>query len=496
MRVLVIGAGFGGLSAAAHLVGAGHEVTVIEREDRPGGRAGVVRSDGFTLETGPTVLTMPHLVEQTFAAAGRDMAQYVTLEPVDPMYRAVFDDGSVLTVRAGRDAMREEIRTFASAREAGAFGEFCDWVTELFNVEMPHFIDRNYDSVSDLIRPWRAVYDLMRLGGFGRLDDKVASFFDDERLRRVYSFQSMYAGLSPHEALALYSVITYMDMVGGVYAARGGMAAIATGLSRALRDAGATMRFGTSVTRVLRRGDGGAVGVELATGERVVADAVVCNADLPVAYRTLLGGVEAPRVVRRGRSSPSCVLWVAGVRGTQPDGAARHNIHFGTEWDEAFTALIRRGTRMRDPSIMVGCASIDDPSLAPEGCSTVYALEPVPNLDGRIDWSRHGARIRDELRARVASLGYATDDVVVERWFDPLDWEAAGLERGTPFSLAHTFRQTGPFRPNNLDRRVPGMFFVGASTLPGVGVPMVLVSGRLTAARVEEYARETAVLRW
>jgi phytoene desaturase len=151
---------------------------------------------------------------------------------------------------------------------------------------------------------------------------------------------------------------------------------------------------------------------------------------------------------------------------------------------------------MRDPSIMVGCASVDDPTLAPDGGTTIYALEPVPNLDGKIDWSRHGTRIRDELRGRVAALGYATDDVVVERWFDPLDWEAAGLERGTPFSLAHTFRQTGPFRPSNVDRRVPGLFFVGASTLPGVGVPMVLVSGRLTAARVDEYARDTAVLRW
>ncbi|MEY2959075.1 MAG: phytoene dehydrogenase [Actinomycetota bacterium] len=496
MRVIVIGAGFGGLSAAAHLVGAGHEVTVVEREDRPGGRAGVVRADGFALETGPTVLTMPNLVEATFAAAGRDMSQYVTLTPVDPMYRAVFADGSELTVRAGRDAMREEIRTFASAREAGAFGEFCDWVTDLFNVEMPNFIDRNYDSVLDVVRPWRAMYDLVRLGGFGRLDGKVASFFADERLRRVFSFQSLYAGVSPHEALALYSVITYMDMVGGVYAARGGMSAIATGLARAVRDAGATMRFGTSVSRVLRRGDGGVVGVELATGERFTADAVVCNADLPVAYRTLLGDLEAPRIVRRGRSSPSCVLWVAGVRGGHPDGVARHNVHFGDEWEESFASLIRRGTRMRDPSFMVGCASVDDPTLAPEGCSTVYALEPVPNLDGRIDWSRHGERIRAELRNRVASLGYATDDVVVERWFDPLDWEAAGLQRGTPFALAHTFRQTGPFRPANLDRRVPGLFFVGASTLPGVGVPMVLVSGRLTAERVEAYAKETAVLRW
>lgn len=496
MRVVVIGAGLGGLSAAAHLVGAGHEVTVIERESRPGGRAGVLRESGFVLDTGPTVLTMPHLVEATFAAAGRDMSGYVTIGPVDPMYRAVFADDSVLHVRAGRDAMREEIRRFANAREAGAFGEFCEWVTELYQLEMPRFIEANYDSVVDLLRAWRPLLDLVRHGAFGRLDEKVASFFDDERLRRVFSFQSLYAGVAPHDALALYSVITYMDMVAGVYAPQGGMSAIATGLARALRDAGATLRYNAPVTRILRRGDGSVTGVELGNSDRLVADAVVCNADLPVAYRTLLGGVDAPRVARRGSYSPSCVLWVAGVRGVPHEGVARHNLHFGAAWDESFRALIKRGARMSDPSIMVGMASVDDPSLAPEGCSTLYALEPVPNLDGRIDWARHGQRIREELRQRVASLGYPTDDVVVERWYDPLDWEAMGLERGTPFSLAHTFRQTGPFRPNNRDERVGGLFFTGSSTLPGVGVPMVLVSGKLAARRVDDYARETAVLRW
>jgi phytoene desaturase len=496
MRVVVIGAGLGGLSAAAHLVGAGHDVTVVERESRPGGRAGVIREAGFVLDTGPTVLTMPHLVEATFAAAGREMAQYVTIEPVDPMYRAVYADGSVLSVRAGRDAMREEIRTFANAREAGAFGEFCDWVTELYQLEMPRFIDTNYDSVLDLLPAWRAALDLVRHGAFGRLDEKVASFFDDDRLRRIFSFQSLYAGLAPHDALALYSVITYMDMVAGVYAPKGGMTAIATGLARAIRDAGASMRYGTPVSRILRRGDGSVTGVELGGSDRLVADAVVCNVDLPVAYRTLLGGVDAPRVARRGTYSPSCVLWVAGVRGLPPDGVARHNIHFGKAWDESFKALIKRGARMKDPSIMVGVASSHDPTLAPEGCSTIYALEPVPNLDGRIDWARHGERIRLELKQRVAELGYPTDEVIVERWYDPLDWESMGLERGTPFSLAHTFRQTGPFRPNNVDRRVGGLVFTGASTLPGVGVPMVLVSGKLAARRVDEYAQETAVLRW
>jgi phytoene desaturase len=495
VRVVVVGAGLGGLSAAAHLVGRGHDVTVVERDSIPGGRAGLIEEAGFRLDNGPTVLTMPNLLADAFRAAGREMDDYLTIDPVDPMYRAVYADGSVLHVRHGREAMTEEIRQFANAREAGAFNEFCEWLGELYAVEMPHFIDANFDSVLDLMKPWRAGLDLIRLGGFGRLDRKVASFFQDARLQRIFSFQSMYAGLAPHDALALYAVITYMDSVEGVFVPRGGMHAMASGLARAVTDAGAEVLYDSPVTRILRTGGGAVTGVEIGGSERIAADAVVCNADLPVAYRTLLGGVDAPRVARRGQYSPSCLLWVAGVRGLPPEDAAHHNIHFGHQWDESFKALIKRGIRMPDPSVLVTLHSLDDPSLAPEGCTSIYALEPVPNLDGRIDWGRDGERFAEELRKRVGELGYPVD-VVAERMYDPLDWESMGMERGTPFALSHTFRQTGPFRPNNVDRRVPGLVFTGSSTLPGVGVPMVLVSGKLAAQRVDEYAKATSVVRW
>ncbi len=491
LDVVVIGAGLGGLSAAAHLSRAGHTVTVVERDPIPGGRAGMITEAGFRLDNGPTVLTMPNLLADAFNAAGAEMSDFITVKPVDPMYRAVYADGSVLHVRHGREAMTQEIREFANAREAEAFGRFCDWLERLYRVEMAHFIDANFDSVLDLVKPWRAGLELVRMGGFGKLGRKVASFFDDERLQRIFSFQSMYAGLAPYEALSLYAVITYMDSVEGVFVPEGGMHAMATGLAAAVEKAGVTIRYNSPVTRILRDGSGAVSGVELAGGEmggeRLAADVVVCNPDLPVAYRTLLGGVDAPRVARRGKYSPSCLLWVAGVKGLPPADAAHHNIHFGHDWDGAFRALIRDGVRMPDPSILVTLHSLDDPTLAPEGCSSIYVLEPTPNLDGRIDWGRERDRIVESLRAKVAGLGYPTD-VQVERIYDPLDWEAMGMERGTPFALAHTFRQTGPFRPNNVDKRVPGLVFTGSSTLPGVGVPMVLVSGKLAAERVQQHA--------
>jgi phytoene desaturase len=488
MQTIVIGAGLGGLSAACHLAGAGHDVVVLEREAVPGGRTGILDRGGYRFDTGATVLTMIDLLEDCFTATGVSMADLLTLHPVDPMYRACYEDGSTLRVWHGRERMTEEIRQVCGPAEAAAFGRFSDWLRKLYELELPHFIDTNFDSPLDLAWPLGPALRLVRMGGFRKLGKVVASYFDDPRLQRIFSFQSMYAGLAPYEALAVYCVITYMDSIEGVFFPEGGMHAVPRALAAAAEKAGATFRYGTTVDSILRANGttGRVTGVRLDSGEVVRADAVVANPDLPVAYRTLLGGLDAPRRARRGRYSPSCVVWHAGVRGELPADAAHHNIHFGADWDGSFRALLDDGVRMPDPSLLITCHSKDDASLAPVGANTLYVLEPVPNLDGRIDWSRERGRVRDELAARVASLGYPSE-VEVEELVDPLDWEAQGMERGTPFALSHHFFQTGPFRPGNVDERAPGLVFVGSGTVPGVGVPMVLLSGRLAAERVEAY---------
>ncbi len=459
---------------------------MLERETVPGGLAGRMEEAGYRFDPGPTVLTMPGLIAETFTAAGSAVEDHLTLRPLDPMYRACFPDGSEIRVRRGRDAMAEEIRTTCGPVEAAAFHRFCDWLTELYELEMPHFIARNFDSPLDLLRRPGPLARLVRSGALRKLEPTVGSYFTDPRLRRLFSFQAMYAGLSPLEALAVYSVITYMDTVEGVYFPDGGIHELAHGLTIAAEKAGTTFCFGRPVDRILRRTDRSVQGVRLADGETVTADAVVCNVDVPVAYRTLLG-LDPPRVSRRGRYSPSCVVWLAGVRGALPAGAAHHNVHFGQAWREAFDALLREGRRMPDPSFLVTSPTYSDPSLAPEGRTSLFVLEPVPNLDGKVNWHAERPRLRDEIVERIGSLGYPTA-VEVERLTDPLDWQARGLERGTPFALAHRFFQTGPFRPGNTDRHVPGLVFAGMGTVPGVGIPMVLISGRLAADRVDEWA--------
>jgi phytoene desaturase len=484
-RVVVIGAGLGGLSAACHLANAGPEVTVVEAAAGPGGRAGLLERSGFQFDTGPTVLTMPHLIERCLNATGTELSRALPLRPVDPMYRACFPDGSELRVRHGRDAMFEEVHQFAGLAEAIGFLGFCDWLARLYRVEMPHFIERNYDSPADLVRPLRPALELARLRAFGRLARAVGRHFADERLQRVFSFQSLYAGLAPYEALAVYAVITYMDTVNGVYIPEGGMYALPQALAAAASDAGVKFRYSTPAVQVLMRHgtDGPVAGVRLAGDEVLPADAVVVNADLPVAYQRLLPGLTPPFASRRGRYSPSAFVWHAGVRGALHDGVAHHNIHFGRAWDSAFRAVLHDGRRMPDPSLLVSVPTQSSPELAPPGRHVLYALEPVPNLDAEIDWRRERSRTRDDLQRAIATAGYPID-VEVEAMTDPLDWERQGMERGTPFALSHRFSQSGPFRPPNIDRRAPGLVFAGSGTVPGVGVPMALVSGELAAERV------------
>jgi phytoene desaturase len=462
-------------------------VTVVERESVPGGRAGRLDLGGYRFDTGPTVLTMPGLIADAFACVGEEMADWLELRPVDPIYRAFYPDGSHLDVHADRERMAASIGDLCGGREAAGYLRFADFVSELYRVEMRSFIDRNLDSPLDLLGRSGHRLDGLRLlgmGGFRRLAPKVGEYLRDPRTRRIFSFQSMYAGLAPHEAFALYAVIAYMDSVAGVFFPVGGMHAVPTALAAAAAKHGVRFRYDTAVTSVeVTRGR--ATAVLTADGERIPADVVVLNPDLPTAYDSLLPSGVMPRRVRRLRYSPSCFLLHVGSTMAY-SGIAHHNLHFGRAWRTVFRELIRDQTLMTDPSILVTSPTVSDAALAPAGRHSYYVLVPTPHTGADIDWRIIGPRYRDEIVAVLEGRGYHGfgSGIEVEQIVTPADWEAQGFAAGTPFASAHTFGQTGPFRPANLAPRLENVVFTGSGTQPGVGVPMVLISGRLAAERI------------
>ena len=476
--VVIVGAGLAGLSCALRLAGAGRRVTVLEREAVPGGRAGVVRDAGFTFDTGPTVLTMPDLIQDAFGAVGEDMHDWLELMPVEPLYRAFYPDGSTLDVHSDVDAMADEIARVISPAEAAGYRRYVDFVSRLYRYEMRDFIDTNIDSPVDLLTANLA--KLVAIGGFRRLSPKVGQYLNDPRTERLFSFQAMYAGLAPQDALAIYAVIAYMDSVAGVYFPKGGMHSLPVAMAAAAEKHGVEIRYSTEVAKVEMTGSR-ATAVLTTEGERIAADVVVLNPDLPVAHRELLD--SEPWSIRRLRYSPSCFLFLAGSTATYTK-TAHHNIHFGRSWDKVFRELIDEKRLMTDPSILVTNPTYSDPSLAPEGSQVYYVLFPTPNLDADLDWRQVGPRYRDEVVRTLEDRGYVGfgDAIEVEHITTPQDWADRGMERGAPFAAAHSFLQTGPFRPSNLWG--DNVVFTGSGTQPGVGVPMVLVSGRLAAERV------------
>lgn len=479
-NVVIVGAGLAGLSAALRLSGAGREVTVIERESVPGGRNGLLNKSGFAFDTGPSVLTMPNLIADALACVGEDIKNWLELIPLKPLYRAFYHDGTQLDVHADTIQMQAEIAKTIGSQEAIGYGKYVEFVTKLYKYEMKDFIDRNIDSPLNLLTLNLA--KLIALGGFRRLAPKVNQFLKDPRTQKVYSFQAMYAGVSPQQALAIYAVIAYMDSVNGVFFPKGGMHAVPRALAAAAEKHGVKFKYNTTAAAI-ERANGRATAVITETGERIACDVVVLNPDLPIAWRDLLN--KEPVSIKRLKYSPSCVTLLVGSNKSY-DHLAHHNIHFGKSWDGVFDELINKKTLMSDPSILVTVPTMDDPQLAPNGKSSYYILFPTPNLSAKIDWNEIGPKYRNEMVLALENRGYKDfgNSIEVEHLTTPLDWERQGMAQGAPFASAHTFFQTGPFRPKNMAKGFENLVFTGSGTQPGVGVPMVLISGRLAAERI------------
>jgi phytoene desaturase len=492
-RVVVVGAGVGGLAAAARLAHQGFDVQVFEKTGGPGGRCNQLRVDGFTWDIGPTIVLMPEVFEETFRALGRRIEDYLTLLRCEPNYRVHFRDGSDVTFTSELCAMGRELERV----EPGSYERYLAFMAQgrvQYRTSLDYLVGRNYDGISDYFSP-KVLARILKVRAHRRMYADVSRYFQDDRLRAAMTFQTMYLGVSPFASPAVYGLLPFTELGVGIWFPKGGLYAIPQALERLGREEGVRFHYGTPVERILTDG-GRTTGVRLSSGEVVEADAVLCNADLPYAYETLLDP-NATRLKRpeKLRYTSSGYMLYLGMKRRVP-GLLHHNVVFGRDYKGSFDDIFERFRVPEDPSFYVNVPTRTDASLAPEGKDALYVLVPVPHQNPDVHWKEEGPKVRAKVFARLAELGFPRleSDIEVERIFTPDDWASTfNLARGSAFGLAQNFTQIGPFRPRNQDARVKNLFFVGASTQPGTGLPTVLISARLVTERLLNWARDKGV---
>jgi phytoene desaturase len=482
-RVAVIGAGFGGLALAVRLQSAGIATTLIEARDKPGGRAYVWRDQGFTFDAGPTVITDPACIEQLFALSGRRRADYVDLIPITPFYRLLWPDGSRFDYVNDQAELDRQIAAMNPADVAG-YRRFLSFSEQVYEEGYRRLGHAPFLRFTDMLA---AAPQLMRLQAWRSVYAKVAGYVRDEHLRQALSFHTLLVGGSPFAASSIYALIHALERDGGVWFARGGTNALVSALARLFEDLGGRLLLSDPVRRITTRGER-VTGLVHADGTRETFDAVASNADIVHTYDKLLGddprGWSVGRGLKRRRFSPSLFVVHFGLKRTHPE-LAHHTILFGPRYRGLIDEIYRRDALADDFSLYLHAPSVTDPSLAPPGCSTYYALSPVPHLGtAAIDWDAEGPGYRDRILESLEArcLPGLRADLVTCRTFTPRDFERElNAWRGSAFSLEPVLTQSAWFRTHNRDDVIRNLYFVGAGTHPGAGVPGVIGSAKATA---------------
>lgn len=477
---VVIGAGFGGLAAAVRLLVRGYRVTVLDRLDRPGGRGRVFRDDGFAFDAGPTIITAPQLLEELWALCGRRLADDVELRAVTPFYRIRFDDGDVFDYQGDPEAMEREVARIAPDDLEG-YRRFFAESRRIYEVGFERLGHVPFDTPLDMLR---IVPEMARLGSHRTVHGLVARHVRHPKLRQVLSFHPLLVGGNPFQVTSIYTLIAYLERAWGVWYAMGGTGALVDGLVDLIRGQGGALRLGAEVSEIVLEGRR-AVGVRLADGEVLSADVVVSNADVAWTYRHLVPAAARRRWtdarIERARYSMGLFVWYFGTRRTYPD-VAHHTIVLGPRYRELLEDVFDRHVLADDFSLYLHRPTATDPSMAPPGHDAFYVLSPVPHLDAGVDWAEAAERYRRRVAERLAStvLPGLEDEVVTSRLLTPRDFELDYLAyKGAAFSLEPRLSQSAYFRPHNRSEDVEGLYFVGAGTHPGAGVPGVLSTARV-----------------
>jgi phytoene desaturase len=488
MKVVVIGAGFGGLGAAVRLRALGHDVTVLEKRDKPGGRAYVFEQDGFVFDAGPTIITAPQFIDELFVLAGRRREEYVTLVPLDPFYRVRFEDGTVFACASDEREIERQVEAISPGDVAG-WRRFANDCRRIFDEAMP-LIDVPFDSLGRMLfaapalvrtRAWRSVAAL------------AARHFRDPRLRQLFSFHPLLIGGHPFRAPAIYALIPELEKRWGVWYAMGGTGALTAALARLIDDTGGKIRYDADVVEIsIDDTQGRATGVRLRDGEWIAADIVVSNADAIHTYSALIARrhrrVNTDRRLARFRFGMSAFVLYLGLD-RRYETLGHHEILMGPRYRGLLDDVFRHGRLAPDFSLYVHHPTATDPTLAPPGCDLLYALAPVPHLGGTVDWEHDGDALRDRIVAYLESryLPDLSRHIVTELRVDPRYFHRElNAPFGSAFSIEPLLSQSAWFRPRNKSEDVPNLYHVGASTHPGAGIPGVLSSAKITAQLIAD----------
>jgi phytoene desaturase len=492
-HIVIVGAGLGGLGTAVRLAAAGHRVTMLEKNPTPGGKMNVVEAEGFRFDTGPSLLTLPGVLADTFRAAGRRVEDYLTLEALDPICHYRFADGSEINTSANLPRLVSEVGNLSGDDVTGLF-RFLAYSRKLFERAGPIFLLRERPRLRDLIT--RRALDTLRIDAHLSMHRAVRRFFKDWRLVQLFDRYATYNGSSPFHAPATLAMIPYVELAGGAWYIKGGMYRLVEALVEVARELGVNLQTNTEVAEILierraGRMSGRAAGVRFVGGGTLLADAVVVNADPVYAYTTLVPEqFRRPRLLRRMEHlepSSSGFVLLLGVKGDYRS-LSHHNIFFSRDYRAEFDYIFERREPAPEPTIYVACTTKSDPTQAPPDHLNLFVLVNAPALTPDADWRIWRGWYRDLILSRLEKEGLANlrERIVFERIITPQDFgDMYHAWQGSIYGLSSNSRQTAFLRPANRAPWLGNVFFVGGSVHPGGGIPLVLLSARLVARLVK-----------
>lgn len=496
MNIAVIGSGFGGLAAAIRLQAKGHKVVIFEKRDLPGGRAYVFKDNGFTFDAGPTVITAPEAVEELFTLSGKKMKDYVEMVPVMPFYRLYWEDGFTFDYSSDEKSTYEQIGA-KSPVDVEGYKKFLAYSKEVFHEGYTKLVHVPFLHWSSMVK---CSPQLIKLSAYRSVYSMVKKFIKDEQLREAFSFHSLLVGGNPFTSSAIYTLIHFLERNWGVHFPKGGTGALVQALVKLFEDLGGKIVYNAEVSEITTQNKK-VTGLK-AAGEFLPFDAVVSNAEVHHTYSRLLRNEPALKKTRKKFDkktySMSLFLIYFGTKKKFPQ-LTHHNVMFGKRYKELLKDIFDRGVLADDFSLYVHCPSKTDPTLAPEGCETFYALSPVPHLGkGKINWKEEGPKYADKILSYLDQhyVPGIKDEIITQRLFTPDDFEQTlNSHLGSAFSLEPTLTQSAYFRTHNRDKTIDGLYFVGAGTHPGAGVPGVINSAKATVSVIEGIEKRASELR-